>query len=236
MAQSITPSPVDDFSLLYEKLGYTFNNNTLLKQALRHRSLGKNNNERLEFLGDALLSSIIAHELYMRYPDWNEGQLSRIRASLVNQTQLADIAYQLHLYDYVEIGESEKRNHGEQRPSLLSDTLEAILAAIFLDSDFINCQRLVVSWYGQRLKIESSAAHVRDAKSKLQELLQKKGRKLARYQVDKISGPDHKQTFIVSCNLENPRQNCCGKGSSKRLAEQDAAAAMLAQLGVSQSN
>ena len=227
MTQQTTTSVSETFAPLYEKLGYTFQNRALLAQALRHRSLGKDNNERLEFLGDALLSSIVAHALYIRYPDWNEGQLSRIRASLVNQAQLAEIAYQLHLYDYVEIGESEKRNHGEQRPSLLSDTLEAILAAIFLDSDFTNCQRLVLSWYGERLTIESAAAHVRDAKSKLQELLQKIGRKLARYQVVKINGPDHKQIFTVSCNLENPSQQCQGTGSNKRLAEQAAAAEML---------
>lgn len=238
MTQAIATSSSNfNYHRLYENLGYHFLKPALLQQALRHRSLGRqDNNERLEFLGDGLLNMLIAEQLYLQHPEWNEGLLSAARASLVNQAELAEIAKQLALDQFISLTSSEQQHQGQQRPSTLADALEAVLAAIYLDSDLATAKKCLCSWYGERLILPSATNKhsFKDAKSRLQEYLQQSASPLATYHVLAVTGPDHKQQFTLSCTImlkgtaEAPVKLLTeGIGRSKRLAEQAAAAKML---------
>jgi ribonuclease-3 len=214
---------------LQERIGYTFQDPALLERALTHRSLGARNNERLEFLGDALLGFEVAENLFHSVDDANEGQLSRMRAHLVKGETLAGIARELELGDLLNLGPGELRSGGQTRDSILADAIEAIIAAVYLDGGIDEARALVRRLLGKRLTQPAPEAQRKDAKTRLQEYLQGRGMALPRYEVMEITGDQHKQAFKVSCStgLGITTQ---GEGSSRRKAEQASARAMLKNL------
>ena len=215
---------------LEEALGHTFADQNLLKQALTHRSAGSRNNERLEFLGDAILGGVIAAELYRRYPEDKEGELSGLRANLVRRESLAEIAHLLELGRYLNLGGGERKSGGHQRDSILSDTLEALIGAIFLDSEFAVCQRTILSLFAERLDSLSDVAFLKDAKTRLQEYLQSRHKPLPEYNVIEVTGEAHAQFFKVECVVDGVESPGRGQGGNRRHAEQNAAQDMLSRL------
>jgi len=212
------------------RLDYTFRQKSYLQQALTHCSVGENNYERLEFLGDSILNTVISIALYQRYPQLPEGQLSRIRAFLVKGDMLADIALEIDLGDYLLLGQGELKSGGFRRRSILADALEAVFAAIFLDSDFDNAQRVILALFESRLNDENLDASSKDAKTQLQEYLQAHKHPLPTYSVEKIVGEEHEQIFPISCKLTTLKRSTTGNGNTRRKAEQAAAKLMLHQL------
>jgi len=218
---------------LERSLDHTFADQDLLQQALTHRSAGSRNNERLEFLGDAILGSVIAAELYRRYPGAKEGELSRLRANLVRRESLADVAHSLVIGQYLTLGAGERKSGGHQRDSILADAVEALLGAIFLDSNFSVCQRVILGLFAARLDSLADAASLKDAKTRLQEYLQSRHQPLPEYIVTDVAGEAHAQFFKVECVVKGVGQPPGkGQGSSRRQAEQSAAEDLLASLGV----
>lgn len=215
---------------LYRRLDYTFCKTAYLQQALTHCSAGEKNYERLEFLGDSILNLVISNALYHQYPERPEGQLSRLRAFLVKGDMLADIATEINLGDYLLLGQGELKSGGFRRRSILSDALEAVFAAIFLDSDFYQIQKVILFLYKDRLKDETLDAAAKDAKTQLQEYLQAKKYPLPTYTVKKIIGEEHDQIFHILCNLGTLNLSTEGEGETRRKAEQIAAKLMLTQL------
>lgn len=213
-----------------DNLGYVFKDKSFLELALSHRSVGAINNERLEFLGDALINCIIASELFAQFPDATEGQLTRMRAQLVCADMMVNLAKKLNIGDYVVLGSGELRSGGHQRKSILADSLEAIIGAIYLDSgnDFATVRRIILTWYeGMFANIERDQ---KDAKTVLQEYLQAKKMSLPRYEVTSVTGEQHEQTFHVHCTIDLLPEPVAGIGISRRKAEQNAAAEALARL------
>lgn len=214
---------------LSKKLGYEFKKPSLLEEALCHRSFRTKNNERLEFLGDSILNFIMAAELFRRYPEAKEGELSRQRASLVREETLAALAREFELGHYLRLGPGELKSGGKERASILADALEAIIGAIYLDVGMEICQQRVLAWYEKQLTTHSVLPDAKDAKTLLQEYLQAHYRPLPVYTVLSIEGASHQQTFTVECRLENNKV-AVGKGSSRRRGEQEAAQKILQQL------
>lgn len=211
--------------------GYQFRQQDLLKQALTHRSYSRsNNNERLEFLGDSILNLIISNHIYLRFKDADEGDLSRIRASLVKEESLAQIAMDIGLGDHIRLGGGELKSGGFRRASILSDALEALIAAIYLDSDYAQTEATVLRLYHGQLQTVDENANLRDPKTQLQEYLQARKMHLPRYQVEQTSGKSHNQVFTVSCNITDLELRSKGKGSSRKKAEQQAAQKILDKL------
>jgi ribonuclease III len=208
---------------LQKRLGYQFNKLSLLKQALTHRSYASVNNERLEFLGDGALNFIVAHQLYQRFQKLSEGDLSRLRAQLVKEATLFEIAQTLKVGELLNLGEGELKSAGWRRPSILSDALEAIIGAAYLDGGFASAEALVLKLYADRLDNIDPKSIDKDAKSKLQEYLQSKKIDLPDYHVTSIEGEAHAQTFKVSCDIQKLSISTLGEGSSRRNAEQQAA-------------
>jgi len=204
-------------------LGHSFADRALLQTALTHRSFGAPNNERLEFIGDGVLNCVIAVALFRRYPDLAEGDLSRLRANLVRQDALHRLAISLHLGDYLRLGEGELKSGGSQRPSILADTVEALIGAVYLDAGFEAAQSVISRLYLPLFDEMTSGPVTKDAKTSLQEWLQGRKRPLPRYHVIEASGAAHEQRFEVACEIENPALRTTGQGSSRRLAEQAAA-------------
>lgn len=219
-----------DYSSLYTLLNYRFSDEKLLYHALTHKSFGRPNNERLEFLGDSLLNFIIAETLYNRYRNKPEGELTRLRAHLVKGDTLARIANELNLGDFMNLGEGELRSGGKQRPSILADAVEAIIAGIYLESGFNRCRDTVLHLYRSRLTESYLAKKTKDAKTRLQELLQGNNAELPRYDIIREVGKQHDRTFTVSCRLADGKTTEAADKSRKR-AEQTAAQLMLEQLG-----
>ena len=215
---------------LAKRLDYQFNKPALLNKALTHRSAAKRNNERLEFLGDSVLSLVISEYLFAKLSKATEGELSRIRSSLVKGDKLAELAQQLQLGDYLILGSGELKSGGFRRSSILADTLEAIFGAVLLDSDFETCKRFILKLYRDELKSLPTAASMKDYKTRLQELLQSRQLPLPEYEVTDISGDPHAQTFTVECTVSVLEKPVKGKGSSRRRAEQKAAANILEKL------
>jgi ribonuclease-3 len=210
-------------SAIERKIGHRFQNRSLLNQALTHRSYGVPHNERLEFLGDSILNCVIAKLLYERYPEIAEGELSRVRANLVNQQSLADLASHLDLGEHVMLGHGEIRSGGSRRPSIQADALEALLGAVFLDAGFETVSRVIVSMFGPFMNSLDPAAVTKDPKTRLQEFLQGRRMSLPSYTVVDVSGQAHDQLFRVECRLEEMSICTSGEGASRRAAEQDAA-------------
>jgi ribonuclease-3 len=208
---------------LSDALGYVFADEALLRHALTHRSHSLPNNERLEFVGDGILNCVIALELYRRFPALPEGDLSRLRAGLVNQASLAAMAERLGLGTHLRLGEGESRSGGATRPSILADALEAVLGAVFIDAGFDRANAVALRAFGESLDALDPVATSKDPKTLLQEYLQGRRLGLPAYQVKAIRGEAHKQEFEVECVVEALGIHACGTGSSRRSAEQVAA-------------
>jgi len=218
----------DSFSRLSQVLGYRFNNVSLLTVALTHRSFGTPNNERLEFLGDAILSYAMAELLFARFPSANEGQLTRLRADLVKEETLADIAMQLKLGGELRLGGGELKSGGWRRASILADALEAIVGAVYLDAnnDISHTKQLLITLYADRLE-KLTLNESKDAKTRLQEYLQARRLELPLYRVLTVVGNPHEQHFSIECHVAGLEKPTHGEGNSRRHAEQVAAAQAL---------
>ncbi|WP_169303053.1 ribonuclease III [Thalassotalea mangrovi] len=223
---------MDKLQRLSKRLGYQFNDRQLLTQALTHRSAKGVNNERLEFLGDSILGYIIANELFQRFPKATEGELTRMRSSLVRGVTLAKLARSFELGDYLVMGQGEMKSGGFQRDSILEDATEALIGAIFLDSDLQKTQQMVLEWFAERLDAIKPAKAQKDPKTRLQEYLQGRKLPLPAYEVIDTSGQSHNQEFTVSCQVSGIDQLLISKGTSRRKAEQAAAQQALELLNV----
>ena len=211
------------------ELNYRFRDPALAELALTHRSIGKPNNERLEFLGDALLGAIIAEMLYEVHPRASEGELSRLRAQLVNGQELALVARELALGDELKLGPGELKSGGFRRDSILADAFEALVAAVYLDGGFGACRDTVRALFGERIAALRRSS--KDAKTGLQEWLQAGGWPLPQYELTGSHGEDHAKTFDISCAITEPLPiQAAARGSSRRAAEQDAAEIVLSRL------
>ena len=215
---------------LQQVLGYQFRDSDLLNLALTHCSAGGQNHERLEFLGDSIVNHIIAEALFLRFPASREGEMSRMRASLVKGDTLAEVALELELGDHLRLGSGERKSGGHRRASILADAFEAVVGAILLDSDVEQCRQCVLGWFDARLQQLSTGTVEKDAKTKLQEYLQGRSNPLPVYELLSVQGEDHTQQFQVACRLRNPKLVVEGSGSSRRKAEQDAATVALERL------
>ncbi len=208
---------------LAETTGYSFGNPDLLRQALTHRSFGATHNERLEVLGDGVLNCVVAALLFERFPQLPEGELSRLRASLVNQQSLFETAQRIDLGGHLLLGEGEVKSGGAQRPSILADSLEALIGAAFLDGGFDAARALVARLFEQALKTADPQNVGKDAKTQLQEFLQARRMALPQYSVIATGGEAHEQSFRVECAIPELNIRTQGEGSSRRSAEQVAA-------------
>ena len=217
-------------SWLYKTLHYRFDDADLLNQALTHRSATGRNNERLEFLGDAVLDLVISEAVYRAHPEASEGDLSRLRSSLVKEKTLAVLAADLGVGEYLVLGSGEKKTGGHRRESILADALESIIGAIFLDSGIEAAKEIVERIFAQRLGELPAADELRDPKTRLQEWLQARGMGLPEYELVNVTGKAHQQKFEVSCSVGQASSVTHGTSTTRRKAEQKAAAAMLAIL------
>ncbi|MBI3146057.1 MAG: ribonuclease III [Pseudogulbenkiania sp.] len=218
------------FGRLSAALGYRFSRPELLRQAMTHRSFGTPNNERFEFIGDSILNYTVARMLFDRFPRLSEGELSRLRANLVNQSTLAEIAQSLCLGDYLYLGEGELKSGGFNRPSILADALEATFAAVSFDTDFAAAESVVRRLYETRVGAIDPTKHAKDAKTRLQEALQARKLALPKYRILSQSGEAHEQWFKVECDLGELAVIVTGEGGSRRAAEQQSAEAALEHL------
>jgi len=216
-----------------ELTGYQFRQQALLLQALTHRSYSRSsNNERLEFLGDSVLNLIISNFIYHRFADADEGELSRIRASLVKESTLAEVAREISLGDFINLGGGELKSGGYRRASILSDALEAVIGAVYLDSDYQQTEKAVLRLFQDYLDGITVGDSLKDPKTRLQEYLQSRQQGLPVYVVENTTGKSHSQLFTVSCSIEDPALQTRGSGTSRKKAEQQAAQKMLQGLGL----
>ena len=211
-------------------VGHVFRQQGLLNTAITHRSFGTPNNERLEFLGDGILDFVIAEALYQRFPECQEGDLSRLRANLVRQETLYKIAINLGLSFVLHLGEGEFKSGGAERPSILADALEALFGAVYLDAGFEAAKACILRLYQPLLDETRPGVVQKDAKTRLQEWLQGRKRSLPRYVLLEATGAAHEQRFEVACEITNPPVRTIGLGSSRRIAEQVAADLALKEL------
>ena len=202
---------------------YTFQDASLMMMALTHRSFNAQHNERLEFLGDSILSFLIAQELYQRFPKIDEGDLSRLRAQLVKESSLSSIATSMGLGDFIQLGEGELKSAGWRRPSILADTLEAMIGAIYLDAGIEPAHQFVLRFFEKQLNEIDPKLIQKDAKTLLQELLQSQKSDLPIYTVVSIEGEAHSQSFTIECTIKKFNIKTQGIGQSRRIAEQEAA-------------
>ena len=236
MSASEIPGSVRAFEWVRRQLGYEPLDASLFEQAFTHRSAARNNNERLEFLGDAVLNLIVAQYLYQQYGDADEGVLSRLRATVVSGESLARVAAALELGPALALGAGELKTGGFRRESILADALEAVCGALYLEAGLEVTRRVFLRVLTPALAAVDAAATTavdgqKDAKTRLQEWLQGRGLPLPRYQVVQIEGESHAQTFRVSCEVDAVNASALGEGMSRRRAEQAAAQLLLAQLG-----
>jgi len=208
---------------LCKRIGYQFSEQKLLMQALTHRSAKGEHNERLEFLGDSLLGCIIAERLFQQFPKQSEGDLTRMRSSLVKGVTLAEIARDFKLGEHLILGPGEKKSGGHRRESILEDAVEALIGAVYLDSDMQTCKKLVLNWFDERLSKIKPGNNQKDPKTRLQEYLQGRKIPLPKYEVVDIKGQSHNQEFTVKCTTEVVKKAIITTGSSRRKAEQAAA-------------
>lgn len=220
-----------DLGKLQARLGFTFKDLTHLKMALTHRSAHHNNNERLEFLGDAVLGQVIARALFERFPDAREGKLTRMRAKLVRGVTLSEIAGEIEVQEFLTLGEGELKAGGRQRRSIRADALEAIFGAICLDAGFREVRKVILNLFESRLA-EANPDIEKDPKTLLQEAVQKQGRALPEYRILSKSGQAHDLDFVVECRLKELGLVETAKGKSRRSAEQTAAEKMLQKIGI----
>ena len=221
---------MDKLKSLLCELGYQFTDQSLLILALTHRSRGAKNYERLEFLGDSILGFVVADWLYKEFPNLAEGKLSRMRSALVRKETLALVARELKLGDYLILGEGELKSGGFNRDSILSDTLESLIGAIYLDSSFSNASDFIFSKFENHFSSVSEMTSFKDAKSQLQEAMQKHSMQLPIYTIINTSGEQHEQQFSVECSLPDLEFTAIADASTRRVAEQEAANEVLHQL------
>lgn len=217
-------------SALASRLGHAFSDPRLLEQALTHRSCGARNNERLEFLGDAIIGMVIGEALYELRAGDDEGALSRLRASLVRERTLAGIARRLDIGSALRLGEGERKSGGWRRQSVLADALEAVAGAIYLDAGFAAVRAACRQWFAPELADLPDAESLKDAKTRLQEWLQARGRPVPVYSLEAESGPPHERVFEARVRVGDGSTQASASGSSRRAAEQSAAASLLARL------
>jgi ribonuclease III len=216
---------------LREALGYEPRDGALFAAALTHRSAPGPNNERLEFLGDAVLNLVTAHLLYRSFPRATEGDLSRLRARVVSREPLAEVAADLGIGAVLQLGSGELKSGGFRRQSILADAFEALCGAVFLDGGLAAAEAVITRLLGPRIAALPEPATLKDAKTRLQEYLQARSLTLPHYQVERIDGEAHAQTFRVSCEVTDLARRMYGEGSTRRRAEQEAAARMLREIG-----
>jgi ribonuclease-3 len=217
---------------LIGRLGYPFKDLSLVDLALSHRSIGARNNERLEFLGDSIVGYLMAEALFEKFPDCREGELSQMRSQLVKGATLAEIAKEFDLGDFLHLGPGELKSGGHRRESILADAVEALIAAIYQDAgaNMDVCRQYVLPWFQSRLDAISPKNANKDAKTLLQEWLQGNQRPLPKYHLRETTGSDHQQEFAIECEIAHIHQRFEGKGTSRRVAEQAAAAIALQHL------
>ncbi len=214
-------------SWLDTTLHYRFENVVLFQQALTHRSASSRNNERLEFFGDAVLDFVVSEAVFRSHPQAPEGDLSRLRASLVNDHSLGELALEIGLGEHLILGSGERKTGGHRRGSILADALEAVFAAVFLDGGFNAAKKVINDVYKDRYRSLPDAGDLRDPKTRLQEWLQARQRPLPSYALTDVSGEDHKQRFSVTCTVEEESEVMSGESTSRRKAEQKAARKMI---------
>jgi ribonuclease III len=219
-----------DLKRLQKTLNYQFTKVELLETALTHRSASHEHNERLEFLGDAVLGSVIAEQLFGQFPQADEGQLSRLRSVLVKEKALSELAQQLSLGEYLRLGGGELKSGGYRRASILADTFEAIIGAVYLDGDFVKVRDYILGIYAKRLQALSLEMAKKDPKTRLQEWLQARNFETPQYEVVRSSGKDHAKLYWVKCTVNYQSLESEGEGASRRKAEQDAAEKILEKI------
>ncbi len=210
-----------------KKLHYEFNDSAILQQAITHRSYSIDNNERLEFVGDAVIDLLIAEALYSQFSDKPEGELSRYRAELVRSFTLAEIAREIGLNNVIRLGDGERKSGGADRESILSGSLEALFGAVYFDAGIEQCKELALRFFATRLQNIQNVAEKKDPKTALQELLQSQNKSLPQYELLKTEGKHHHQTFYITCYVSAFNNSVEGAGSSKKIAERNAAQLML---------
>ena len=215
---------------LSKKIGYSFIQPELLLQALTHRSAKGQHNERLEFLGDSILGFVIAEALFEKFPKHDEGDLTRMRSSLVKGVTLAEIGRDFNLGEHLILGPGELKSGGHRRESILEDAIEAIIGAVYLDSNITQCKELILKWFSKRLSSIKPGHEQKDPKTRLQEYLQGRKIPLPVYDVIDTSGQSHNQQFTVSCVTDVVDTEIVAKGTSRRKAEQAAAHQVLMEL------
>jgi len=217
-------------TLTVDGIDYRFNDPALLEEALTHRSVGSLNNERLEFLGDSILNAVISERLFQRHPEADEGDMSRMRARLVRGSTLADVASGIGLGRRLRLGEGERKSGGFRRTSILADAFEAVLGAVYLDGGFEACRAVILRLFDPLIEDLPDSHALKDAKTRLQEWLQARGRPLPEYSLLAEEGADHRKSFLVVCRLTDTELRAEESGTSRRKAEQAAAARVLAAL------
>ena len=220
-----------DLKQLEKLIGYQFHNQELLVHALTHKSASpQKNNERLEFLGDSILNMVIATELFKRFPEHKEGELTRMRAKLVKGDTLSNVAKEFELGEYIKMSPGELRSGGAQRRSILADTVEAIIGAIYLDNGFEHCKPSILKWFGSRLEDPNLMNQLKDPKTELQEFLQARKMELPEYTIKNIEGEAHEQVFTVSCQIKGLPVVTYGTDTTRRKAETKAAEEMFEKI------
>lgn len=211
---------------LKKELGYTFKDARLLEQAVTHRSAAKEHYERLEFLGDSVLGMVISRELYDRFPEATEGELTRLRSQIVKGETLATLSKNLGLGEYIIFGPGEIKSGSHRRASILADILESIIGAIYIDADIQTVEAVILRLLAEPIAASNPQKIIKDPKTRLQEYLQSRGIDLPEYQVVETSGPAHKQFFKVRCQIDSLKIEAQGEGGSRKSAEQEAAEKM----------
>ncbi|MGB0669147.1 MAG: ribonuclease III [Porticoccaceae bacterium] len=215
---------------LQERLQYQFRDPELLSLALSHRSCGSRNNERLEFLGDAILGVTVSDFLYQQFPQAREGDLSRMRSQIVRAESLAQVAKNLQLGPELSLGPGEMKSGGQRRDSILGDTVEALIGAVYLDGDIQAASACVINWFKDLLNAASDTQPVKDAKTTLQEWLQQRSKPVPQYELVKTGGEAHSRLFTVSCKIDQVDKTISATASSRRKAEQLVAQQLLSEL------
>lgn len=217
---------MQNFKKLEQQFGYIFKNSKLLEQALTHRSASNLHYERLEFLGDSVLGLVISKELYTRFPEATEGELTRLRSQIVRGETLAELSKQLEIGEYIVFGPGELKSGSRHRASILADVFESIIGAIYIDSNIQTVEKIILQHCASLLSASHPEKIIKDPKTRVQEYLQGRGLELPDYQVEEVSGPAHKQHFKVQGSIESLNIVVQGEGSSRKNAEQDAAEKM----------
>ncbi len=221
---------MNDLDQFQVHLGYHFIDVSLLQLALTHRSAGKNNNERLEFLGDSLINHVVAEYIYTKFPNISEGPLSRMRAALVKREALADLGFDLHIGKYLFLGDGEGKSGGRNRKSIVADAVEALMGGVFIDGGYEIARRIILGLYAKKILAMAEDLAEKDSKTKIQEYTQAKGLKLPLYELESVTGEAHQPMYHVVCRINGSQHVGRGSALSRQEAEQMAASSVLSCL------